>query len=65
MIQNKTAHVQLHLIFPGQHMHSNEEDVGTFYFHAIFRNSVKLFAHKERFDEKPNLVFSGPLVRYG
>ena len=37
-------------------MHSDEEDVGTFHFPAIFRNSVKLLAHNERFAEKPNLA---------
>ena len=54
MIQNETAHVQSHLIFSSQHVHTSEVGVGTFDLHAIFRNSVKLLAQSERFAEKPN-----------
>ena len=35
MIQNKTIHVQLHMMFSSQHVHSNEVGAGIFYLYAI------------------------------
>ena len=54
MIQNKTPHVELHLIFSNQHVHTSEVGVGTFDILAIFRSSVKLLVYSERFTEKLN-----------
>ena len=37
-------------------VHASEVSVGTFDLHTVFRNSVKLLAHKERFAEGLDLV---------
>ena len=49
MIQNKAANVQSRLMIWSQHVHTSEVGVVTFDLHSMFRKSVKLLAHNERF----------------